>query len=240
MDNDLQSTIKENLELIKARIQAAAKRAGRDPDSIDLVAVTKQKSAVVVKALLDQGLKQIGESYLKEALFKVELLKDFEVDWHMIGNIQSGKEKQVARVFNTVHSVSGISAAEELDIQAAEIGKSLPVYLELNVSGEMTKHGWLAARKEDWKELLPAVERILGMKSLQVMGLMTMAPYSENPEDSRPYFRRVREIRDYLNQNLPGVKLEGMSMGMSGDFEVAIEEGATVLRIGSALVGPRR
>lgn len=239
MDNDLQITIQSNIEHVSERISLAARRAGRDPESIGLVAVTKQKSAVVVKTLLDCGIHRIGESYLKEALFKIDLLKDYPVEWHMIGNIQSGKEKKIIKAFDLVHSVGSLETAQELSKYAERSQKDMPIYLELNVSGEDSKGGWAAANQERWEELLPDLEQILDLPGILPQGLMTMAPYSDNPEDARPYFRKLREIRDYLGSTLQIGEISGLSMGMSGDFEVAIEEGATILRIGSALVGPR-
>jgi pyridoxal phosphate enzyme (YggS family) len=239
MGNDLESTIKINWEHIQERIYNAAQRAGRDPNDIDLVAVTKQKTAAVVKGLLNCGIRRMGESYLKEALFKIDLFQDSNVEWHMIGNIQSGKEKKVARAFDCVHSIGSLGTAKALDGYAAKMDKVLPVYLELNVSGEQSKGGWLAINEKSWSDLLPDFSRVLELPQLRVLGVMTMAPYSENPEEARPYFRRMRMIKEYLQKNLPGAAMEGLSMGMSGDFEVAVEEGATILRIGSALVGPR-
>lgn len=239
MAEDIKIQIDRNIQIVQERIQKAAIRVGRDPDDIALMAVTKQKSAIVVKALIDCGIMRIGESYLKEALFKIDLLKDFPVEWHMIGNIQSGNEKKIARAFSYVHSVGEFRTAAELNKYAEKIDKTLPIYLEMNVSGEDTKGGWLAVDHEDWEDLLPDISKVLGLKNIKVLGLMTMAPYSETPEDSRPYFIRLRKVQEFLRKQLPNSRITGLSMGMSGDFEVAIEEGATILRIGSALVGPR-
>jgi len=239
MADDLKTQIDRNIQIVQERIQKAAIRAGRDPDDIALMAVTKQKSANVVKALIDCGIMRIGESYLKEALFKIDLLKDFPVEWHMIGNIQSGKEKKISRAFSCVHSVGEFRTAAELNKYAIKNEKTLPIYLEMNVSGEDTKGGWLAVDHEDWEGLLPDISKVLGLTNIKVLGLMTMAPYSEIPENSRPYFIRLRKVKEFLKKQLPNSRIAGLSMGMSGDFEVAIEEGATILRIGSALVGPR-
>ncbi|RLD09073.1 MAG: YggS family pyridoxal phosphate-dependent enzyme [Chloroflexota bacterium] len=238
--NDMQElNIKENIEKVKARIQQAAKRSGRDDRDISLVAVTKQKPAAVIKELVENGIRKIGESYLQEAVFKIDLLEKYEIEWHMIGNIQRGKEKHVASRFQIVHSVGSLKTARELSRYAAAINKNLSIYLELNVSGESTKLGWQVKGEKSLAKLLPEFEEILDLPALSVLGLMTMAPYSIKPEDARPYFRRMREIRDYLSSTLTGSGILDLSMGMSGDFEVAIEEGATVVRIGSALVGPR-
>jgi len=231
--------IKERIEKIQDRIDQAAQKTGRYSNEIELVAVTKEKSAAIIKNLLDNGISKIGESYLKEALFKIELLKDYELDWHMIGNIQSGKELQIAINFAEIHSVGRLRTAEELNRRARQIERVLPIYLEFNVSGEGTKHGWAAWNENQWANLIPEIEKVTGFQNLKIKGLMTMAPYSVNPEDSRPYFARLRKLGIYLQTIFPKNNFSGLSMGMSGDFEVAIEEGATVLRIGSALVGSR-
>lgn len=217
----------------------AAKRSGRDDTEIDLVAVTKQKSAAVVKALVDNGVHKIGESYVQEANFKMDLLPDPDIEWHMIGNIQRGKEKLIASLFQIVHSVGSKRTARELNLAAASLDKVLPIYIELNVSGESTKYGWQMKDDEKLAGLLSELEEIADYSHLNLIGLMTMAPYSTDPEMSRPFFRRMRAVRDFLKKSLPGSQITELSMGMSGDFEVAIEEGATILRIGSALVGHR-
>ena len=239
MDEAQALRIRENIDRVNDRIHQAAARAGRDENMIDLVAVTKEKSAPIVKILAESGITKIGESYLQEAEFKIDLLKDLGIEWHMIGNIQRGKEKQIAYRFQVVHSVGSKRTAQELDKFSGGLGTRLPVYLELNVSGESTKHGWSAKMDNELEQLIPVFEEILDYPALNVVGLMTMAPYSDNPEDARPYFQRMRNIRDFLQARIPDSSISELSMGMSGDFEVAIEEGATILRIGSALVGPR-
>ena len=231
--------IQTRLEKIRERIYKAAQASGRDSTAIDLIAVTKEKSAVVVKALHENGINKIGESYLKEALFKIEILREYQLEWHMIGTIQRGKEKQIALDFTEVHSVDRLRVAAALNKNADQLQRILPVYLEFNVSGESTKHGWKAWEEGMWDLILPDIEEMKDFTALEIKGLMTMAPYSNNPEDSRLYFRKLRKLRDYIAMKFPGINLNELSMGMSGDFEVAIEEGATVLRIGSALVGPR-
>ena len=231
--------IRERIEQIQERIDKAAQRAGRNPAEIELIAVTKEKSAAVVKSLSENGITKIGESYLSEALFKIKILSDYKLEWHMIGNIQHGKETQIALNFAEVHSVDRLQIAETLNKKAKQFDRILPVYLEFNVSGEDTKHGWSAWKESQWEQLLPELDRVMDFPSLEIKGLMTMAPYSVNPEDARPIFKKLRKLGNYLSRNYPAANLSGFSMGMSGDFEIAIEEGATVLRIGSALVGPR-
>lgn len=231
--------IRERIEQIQERIDKAAQRAGRNPAEIELIAVTKEKSAAVVKSLSENGITKIGESYLREALFKIKILSDYKLEWHMIGNIQHGKETQIALNFAEVHSVDRLQIAETLNKKAKQFDRILPVYLEFNVSGEDTKHGWSAWKESQWEQLLPELDRVMDFPSLEIKGLMTMAPYSVNPEDARPIFHKLKKLGNYLSRNYPAANLNGFSMGMSGDFEIAIEEGATVLRIGSALVGHR-
>ena len=238
MDNN-QEELKQRLEEIKERIRQSALKSGRNPEGIELVVVTKGKSAVVIKNLVELGVSRIGESYLKEALFKQEILKAYEIVWYMIGSIQQGKAKQIIYNFNTIHSVDRLSLTKELQKKAQQISKNVSVYLELNISGESTKHGWTIQDENDYAVLLQDFEIILEMKYLSVKGLMTLAPYSSDPENSRPYFRQLRKIRDMLVDRFPQENVLGLSMGMSGDFEVAIQEGATILRVGSAIVGER-
>ena len=239
MDEGQELKIEENIEKVRTRIYKAARRCGRDSSDISLVAITKQKPATIIKALAENGIKKIGESYLQEAVFKIDILGDLDIEWHMVGNIQRGKEKHIVSRFDLVHSVGAKRTAQELSKYASLANKTLPVFLELNVSGESTKQGWEIRDNIRLERLLPEFEEILDYSSLHVKGLMTMAPYSSNPEDARPYFKRMREIREFLSSALPTADFNDLSMGMSGDFEVAIEEGATVVRIGTALVGPR-
>jgi len=239
MDTELSDTIQHNLKMLRERIDKAAIRAGRESSEIDVVAVTKQKSAAVIKSLVELGVNKIGESYLNETLFKMDLLKDYDIEWHMIGAIQKGKERRIVPKFSEVHSVENLEMAKSLDKYSGLDGKILPVYLEFNVSGEDSKHGWPAWREPGWMDLLADMEETLGLDNIKIMGLMTMAPYSADAEDARPYFAKLRKLRDFFSKNIAGYKGNGLSMGMSGDFEVAIEEGATVLRIGSAIVGQR-
>lgn len=238
MEPDTQS-IKKNIETIKSRIYTSAISSGRDPSEIELIAVTKDKPAVIVKQLFDGGINKIGESYLKEALFKIGLFEEYQIEWHMIGTIQTGKANQIIRYFDQVHSVDRLELARELNAKASKYSRTLPIYLECNVSGEATKFGWNAWDDMQWEMLIPEIEEILDMGSLNVKGLMTMAPYSENPEVSRPFYKKLRKLLEFLDNRFPNQGFSGLSMGMSDDFEVAIQEGATSVRIGTALVGHR-
>lgn len=240
MNEQHKEDLARRLDEVKTSIRQTADRVNRNPDEIDLIVVTKEKSAVVVKTLAELGVKQIGESYLKEAAFKIDLLQEYDLEWHMIGTLQTGKTAQAARLFDQVHSVDRVKLARSLAKAAAEAGKRLPIYLECNVSGEETKHGWHAQDDSRWTELAEQLEDVFRLKTLNVMGLMTMAPYSDDPEDARPYFQKLRRLSEFLQKIYPDQLGRGLSMGMSGDYTAAIEEGATVLRIGSRIVGSRR
>lgn len=231
--------ISENLTYVKQEIKKTAGNAGRDPDEIKLVVVTKEKPANVVKEVLEAGVKSIGESYLQEAVFKMELLSDFEIDWHMIGHIQSGKANRVAALFDYIHSVDRFEIADQLNQAARDLNRVLPALLEFNLSGEKSKYGWQAKDEKNWETLAEGLEPVMRMSNLKINGLMTMAPYYEDQEKARPIFRKLRKLRSFLAERFENQHLSELSMGMSGDYHVAIEEGATILRIGSAIVGPR-
>ena len=234
-----QEEIEKRYQDVAEKIQEAALKVGKNPKDINLVVVTKQKSAVVDKYLADLGLLDMGESYLKEAEFKIEILKEYPIRWHMIGNIQRGKEREVAHYFDMVHSVDNYEVAERLNQSCKENGKIMPIFLECNVSGESTKAGWNVVNDKEWPIFVEEIKQVLDLDHLKLLGLMTMAPYSTEPEDARPFFRKLKSLLNYINQKFPQQEINELSMGMSGDFQVAIEEGATYLRIGSAIVGKR-
>jgi hypothetical protein len=231
--------IQSNLRAVKETIHETALSCDRDPDAIQLVVVTKGHTAGTVKALVDAGHTDVGESYVQEAAFKLELFGDYDINWHMIGHIQSGKEREVAARYDMVHSVDRMSLAQGLNKAAGEAERVLPVLLECNVSGEETKHGWAAHNEEIWPALAEEIGPVFDLPHLQVRGLMMMAPYHQDPEHSRPYFQRLRALQAYLQEQFPVQALEALSMGMSADYQVAIEEGASILRVGTAIVGPR-
>lgn len=226
-----------NLAGLQERIAAAAQQAGRSADSVRLVAVTKGHPAEAIRRLLELGVTDIGESYLNEMLSKQQTLAgQGSVKWHMVGHVQSRKARDVAQNFSIVHSLDSTKLAERLDRFAGETGRKLPVLLECNVSAEASKHGWDV--RQDADAFLADAEAIAGLQSLELRGLMNMAPIVRTPGEARPYFERTRRLRDELAGRL-GVELNELSMGMSDDFEAAILEGATLLRIGTALLGPR-
>ncbi|MBN2084470.1 MAG: YggS family pyridoxal phosphate-dependent enzyme [Anaerolineales bacterium] len=230
--------IEDNLHSIQERISAAAGRTQRDPAGIRLIAVSKGQPAEAIRSAFAAGLREFGENYLEEAEPKIRSL-DPSITWHMIGHLQSRKAKAAARLFPLIHSLDSLSLARKLSRFAADAGTTIEILLECNLSGEDTKFGFPAAEPAAWAELIREWGEILPLPGLAVAGLMTMAPYSENPETSRPVFRRLRELCERARRDLPQADWRELSMGMSDDFEQAVEEGATMLRIGRALFGPR-
>ncbi len=219
-----------NLERIRRCIESAASKAGRDPAGVALVAVTKTQPASVAGVLVGLGVADLGENRVQEAEKKAAEVGSGAV-WHMIGRLQTNKVRKALRVFSTIHSVDSARLAGIISREAASEcpGRGIPVYLEVNVSGEASKSGFRPS------DVTGAVEALRGFPNLDLMGLMTMAPYSADPGACRPYFAGLRQIRDRIAPSWPGGRDPGLSMGMSGDFMAAVEEGATVVRIGSAL-----
>lgn len=231
--------VQENLQQVLERIEQAAGNSGRNPDSVKLVVVTKTHPVELIQAAIKAGAKYLGENYADEALPKIEALKEQVVQWHMIGHVQSRKAEMVCNAFDTVHSLDSLKLAQRYDRFAGQIGRKLPVLLQFNVSGEETKSGWEAWQESQWVQLLPEIESITALENLNVQGLMTMPPYTEDPEAVRPYFRKLAQLRDFLAGHLQRTVWDELSMGMSGDYEVAIQMGATWVRVGTAIFGPR-
>lgn len=227
--------IKQNLEAIRSRIAAAEKRCGRPPGSVNLVVVSKTVPVDNIREAVVAGVAHLGENYVQEARGKVEALTGQPLSWHFIGHLQSNKAKYAARLFDMVHSVDSLKLARALDKEAKKAGRVLPVLIQVNIAGEATKSGVLDP------DAIELVEQVSGLENLSIRGLMTMPPYFNAPEKVRPYFRRLRQLRDRIAQmNLAGVSMDELSMGMTGDFEAAIEEGATMVRIGTAIFGERQ
>lgn len=220
-----------NLEQVRRRIAAACERAGRDPASVTLLAVSKGQPPEVVRAAADLGLTLFGENKVQEARAKIPLCPD-RLRWHLVGHLQTNKARDAVQWFEMIQSVDSLRLAEELQKQAEKAARTVPVLLEVNVAGEASKFGY---RPEQLLAELPALN---AFPRLEIRGLMTLAPWTPEPEKVRPVFRRLRELKTECEQRL-GAPLEHLSMGMSGDFEVAIEEGATLVRIGTALFGTR-
>ena len=226
-------TIRENIARVRERIDQAAGRAGRRPETIRLVVVCKTVEVERIRQAIGAGAQILGENYVQEAQKKIAVLGE-EVDWHFIGHLQTNKVKLAVRLFRMIHSVDKLNLARELNRAALQQGAVLPVLLQISLSGEMTKFG---AGEE---EALAFAGQMAEMKGLHVQGLMTMPPFFEDPEASRPYFVRLRKLAESLaQQKIPGISMEELSMGMSNDFEVAVEEGATLIRVGTAIFGPR-
>jgi len=225
------SQIAHNLEEVRHRLAAAARRAGRDPAEVKLVAVSKTKPVELIREALAAGQRLFGENYLQEARTKIEALGE-TATWHFIGHLQTNKAKGAVGLFELIHGVDRLKLARALDRAAAQMGKVQKILLQINLAGEESKSG---AAPEEAPELLKAVA---SLPHLRVVGLMTMPPWLTDPEAVRPYFRRLRELRDRLLQQDAG-PLPELSMGMSGDFETAVEEGATLVRVGTAIFGER-
>ena len=239
-DKSLVESIKERYQKILSQIADSARIAGRDPESVKLLVVTKRQPLSVIEAAIEAGIKNLGENYPEEAVSKMQSQREKNtVEWHMIGHVQSRKARLVAENFALLHSLDRLKVARRLDRFSAELGRKFPVLLEFNVGGESSKHGWDASDESRWEDLLPDVEAILSLENLEVRGLMTMPPFFKDAELARPYFRQLRRLRDYLSDLYPHVKWEQLSMGTSGDFHIAVEEGATIIRVGQAIVGQR-
>lgn len=243
-------SIAANLALVHERIAEAAARAGRNPEDVQLMAVSKTFSPEQILEAYDAGQRQFGESRVQEFASKISQLTEWQlhrgtqtnipspvgVQWHMIGHLQSNKAAKAVELFDAIDSLDSLRLAERLNSAAQAQGKVLPVLIELNLGVEEAKTG-LPADSPELEELLQAASKF---ENLSIKGLMAVPPYSDDPEDARPYFRRLREIRDSIvARKLPHVGMDQLSMGMSGDFEVAIEEGSTCVRIGSAIFGGR-
>jgi len=223
--------IAENLAQIQQRISVACERSGRSPKEVQLVAVGKKFTAQVIKEAADCGLNLFGENRVQEAKIKIPDCPG-HLRWHFIGNLQTNKCKDAVALFDMLHAVDSLHLAEELNKRCEQLAKVMPVLLEVNVSGEGSKHGFTP------KDAIEATQAFFDFPKLELHGLMTMAPFSRQAESTRPYFRKLRELKNDCEEKL-GAPLPELSMGMSGDYEIAIEEGATLIRLGTTLFGPR-
>ena len=226
--------ITENFKQVKRRIIAAAERAGRDPRNVRLVAVTKELGTTAVTEGFQNGAGIFGENKVQEAMAKIERLGHDEIEWHFIGHLQKNKVKFIFDLFDLIHSVDSLALAMAIHEKAQILGSCMPILLQVNVSGEALKFGM------DPKNVMEVIRMVAPLKGLKIRGLMTITPYDPNPEKSRPYYVRLRDLRDTCSRlAVPGVSLNELSMGMSNDYEVAVEEGATLVRVGTALFGSR-
>ena len=223
------------MERVRERIKKAADAGNRSVDTIRLIAVSKTVPAGVVKEAVAAGVTDLGENYIQEAREKIESLATLPVNWHFIGHLQSNKAKYAVRLFDLIHSVDSLKLAKELDKYAKKAGKIQSVLIQVNIAKEDTKAGVYV---ENTRQLLRDISQL---ENISIRGLMTMPPYFNAPEKARPFFAALRELRDRINDEaIPHVSLDDLSMGMTGDFETAIEEGATIVRIGTAIFGERQ
>jgi hypothetical protein len=228
------AAIAKRLEEVRRRIQRAAEACQRSDFDIRLVAVSKTCPAEAIREAAAAGATDIGENYIQEARDKHELLRDLPVKWHFIGHLQTNKAKYAVRMFDLVHTLDSFRLALELDRCARRLNKVQAVLIQVNVAGEETKSGVPPERA------LPLVKEVAALECVQVQGLMTMPPYFNEPERVRPFFAELRRLRDRVREEaVPNVRMDELSMGMTGDFEAAVAEGATLLRVGTAIFGER-
>jgi pyridoxal phosphate enzyme (YggS family) len=236
------SSVRENLLRVMGRIEKAALKAGRNPGEIKLVAVSKTVETDRIKEAIEAGIAILGENYVQEAQKKIEEIgrpacterfgEGRPVSWHFIGHLQSNKAKYAIRLFDMIHSLDSVSLAEELNRRAEQADRMMKVMIEVNLSKEASKFG------ADEERVLSLAKRIQNLNHLFLEGLMTMPPYFDSPEMSRPYYVVLRELKERMVKE--GIPMKELSMGMSNDFEIAVEEGATYVRVGTAIFGPRK
>jgi len=235
-------SVAENIVRVREQIAAAARRAARNPEEITLMGVSKTFPVERIREAYAAGLRLFGENRVQEFAAKADALHDLrDTEWHLIGHLQTNKAAKAAELFHAVDSVDSVRMAEKLNACAESAGKRLSALIEINVGGEQAKNGVAPNSDEQGSEELEKILRgAPRWGNLNVHGLMTVPPYTEDPEGSRPYFRQLRQIRDSIAaRNLPQISMAALSMGMSHDFEVAIEEGATCVRVGTAIFGER-
>ena len=234
MEGEVDGTIAANLRAVRARIDAACGRAGREPSSVTLCAVSKRKPEEDIRAALAAGQHVFGENYVQELCGKAQDLQGEPLEWHMIGHLQRNKVKNIIDIASLIHSVDSLRLAQQIEKDAAAAGRRIDVLLEVNAAGEESKFGFAP-------EEVPEAARAIGaLEHVCVKGLMTSAPITDDPETNRPYFKVMRTLLEELQRREdPGVDAQILSMGMTGDFEVAVEEGATIVRIGTAIFGER-
>jgi len=224
-------TVKENLLRVMEKIEEAARKIGRNPNEIKLVAVSKTVEAARIMEAIEAGVSILGENYVQEAQKKIEEIGQ-PVSWHFIGHLQTNKAKYAIRLFDMIHSLDSVPLAEELNRRAEQADRVMKVMIEVNLSKEATKFG------TDEEVVVNLAKRVQNLNHLSLEGLMTMPPYFDSPELSRPYYIALRALKEKMVKE--GVPMKDLSMGMSNDFEIAIEEGATYVRVGTAIFGPRK
>ena len=226
-------SIAENLSRIEERMAEAAIRSGRAPGSVKLVGVTKTVDLDRIKEAVSAGLQILGENYVQEARDKIRELKD-RVSWHFVGRLQTNKAKYAVKLFDVIQTVDSLKLAQELNRRAQPLGRTIPIIIQVNLASEVSKGG------VEPSECLSLIRHVSVLENLQIRGLMTMPPFFDQPERARPYFAQLRELSQKIAEaQVAGVEMNELSMGMSGDFEAAIEEGATLIRVGTAIFGER-
>lgn len=236
---ELRNQILANLETVNDRIASAAARSGRQVSDVRLVVVSKGQPIEVIASAVEAGIRDFGENYPEETVPKIQALAGRDLTWHMIGHLQSRKTRLVCDHFQWMQSLDSLRLAEKMERQLDEIGRSLPVLLEFNVGGEESKSGWLAADESAWPGMVDEIGQILNFPHLVVKGLMTMPPLTTTPLEARVFFQKLVKLQIYLKSQFPARTWDEISMGTSSDFEAAVEEGATIIRIGTAILGPR-
>jgi len=226
--------IVKRIEYVNDRIKKAATGCGRDPEFVRLVAVSKTIPEERIRQAIEAGVTLLGENYIQEAKNKIDLLSHYPVSWHFIGHLQTNKAKYAVKAFDLIHTVDSLKLALELDKQARKINKNQDILIQVNISKELSKFGI------DPNVTLDLIRKISKLKNIVVRGLMTMPPFFKNPEQARPYFKALNNLHHFIKQaDMPDVYMEELSMGMTGDYKIAIEEGATLVRIGTAIFGKR-
>jgi pyridoxal phosphate enzyme (YggS family) len=224
--------IKENLLRLKERISSAAKRLGKDVSGITLVAATKDVPAALIKNAVDAGIRQIGENKVQEAEAKYEALKDLSIEWHMIGHLQTNKVKKALSIFSVIQSVDSSRLAEKISTEAQKTGKKVDIFLEINTSGEASKYGIIPEKAAE------TAEHVSKLPNLSLKGLMTVGPFTADENKVRNSFKLLKNLSEQIaSKNLPNVEMKYLSMGMTDDFETAIEEGSNLIRVGRAIFG---
>lgn len=237
MDNN---SICKNYQEVLERIGNAAISSGRNPDEVKMVVVTKGQSVGKIEQAYNAGIRTFGENYVQEAIGKIDHFSDCsDIEWHMIGHIQSRKARLVSENFHCVQSLDSLKLAKRLDRFLGDANRKVPVLLEFNLSAEESKYGFSAWQEDKWESLIPQIEQIISLDNLQITGLMTMPPLFLDKEKVRPYFKKLRKLQSCLRDSLPENEWIELSMGMSADYETAVEEGATIVRIGTAIMGSR-
>jgi pyridoxal phosphate enzyme (YggS family) len=232
--NFMETDIAVNINKVRQRLIAATARCNRSPDSVRLLAVTKTVSSFAIEQAMEAGITAFGENYVQEAKEKIAVIGK-RVEWHMIGYLQTNKAKYAVNLFDYIHSVDRMELAKEINKRADLINRKINILVEINISGEKTKSGIQAAHA------VRLIKDISILENISVKGLMTMAPYSSNPENSRPYFSELRNLqKKIIKEGIKNIQMDELSMGMTDDFEIAIEEGATIVRIGRAIFGERK